>query len=883
MTAEIEKTQIKNILKKCDIYYDDALISKEILIQKYIDFIGESLFSDKRMVSFALHTGSICFEIISIIAASLRCLLDNQFTSDQIISSLKENDYVLYKEKSGHWIKYRWKGFKIIDNKKYMNLEHDEGKGCKPSTLSLPVNRYQHSIKPYYGNSQRTAGKGIKKKKTNRENFLAFISSTDERNIPTQIDKAIVIVAERFYFSEIYKKISLRYDRDKEVKLYELIPAAYYTNDGKKYQIGENPTKTEPSLKIINGISRARSLVLNKDGNETIGLLITGNAFSSKKEEFDTLAELTTIEALRFVSISSPLKNSMKEYILKKQPESLVFACTKSMISENDQIKIIQEENKFTEELNTQIKNVVNYTINSIPVENGLSWEEYESLINLLSEIKQSEWPNKENFRMKSFSLLKLINTAIFPLEIMEKAIHEGKIKIESPSSYISELKNISDRAGSVTKQCQEVVERLESKYREYLENCPKENRLKRYLDEKRGHEILVIVPKEYYIKLLEMRPITSFLNKKVSYNTPRSSINQKYDIILHTGIIYKDHSDLFQYQSTSEIDLLLYDHEKHIFEHKQRKFEIDEQKLICEKSDQIKTPKENNIPRETREVEETLHQISSLNEEFDKFSINKALDTGRSTLSSLTDRASLTEIEYIGTCISGEKIFFSRYYHAVVFNQDEDEISEKTPEDLQPGDMLVFIKRDNYTKNIVDTIYERLREEGSLNQKSLDDYENAQRWKKALYGYMVENRLTYKELTKKLKQTGSNIVETTVRQWLIEDSHIVGPQKEESLRQIAIVTKDPFLQENYSSVYEACKNVRSQRRRILQLIANAIKNKFGGNHPQEEENFLTIVYNEVDNLSETVELEEMKKLDSIQEISSALINRPILLREELM
>ena len=198
MTAEIEKTQIKNILKKCDIYYDDALISKEILIQKYIDFIGESLFSDKRMVSFALHTGSICFEIISIIAASLRCLLDNQFTSDQIISSLKENDYVLYKEKSGHWIKYRWKGFKIIDNKKYMNLEHDEGKGCKPSTLSLPVNRYQHSIKPYYGNSQRTAGKGIKKKKTNRENFLAFISSTDERNIPPQLDNPIVIVAERF-------------------------------------------------------------------------------------------------------------------------------------------------------------------------------------------------------------------------------------------------------------------------------------------------------------------------------------------------------------------------------------------------------------------------------------------------------------------------------------------------------------------------------------------------------------------------------------------------------------------------------------------------------------------------------------------------------------
>ena len=85
------------ILNKCDIYYGDALVSKEAIIEKYLAFFADSLVSKERTVNFALHTGSICFDVISVVAVALGCLSYNLSTNDDIISALQENDMVLFK------------------------------------------------------------------------------------------------------------------------------------------------------------------------------------------------------------------------------------------------------------------------------------------------------------------------------------------------------------------------------------------------------------------------------------------------------------------------------------------------------------------------------------------------------------------------------------------------------------------------------------------------------------------------------------------------------------------------------------------------------------------------------------------------------------------
>ena len=67
------------ILNKCDIYYGDALVSKEAIIEKYLAFFADSLVSKERTVNFALHTGSVCFDVISIVAVALGCLSYNLY------------------------------------------------------------------------------------------------------------------------------------------------------------------------------------------------------------------------------------------------------------------------------------------------------------------------------------------------------------------------------------------------------------------------------------------------------------------------------------------------------------------------------------------------------------------------------------------------------------------------------------------------------------------------------------------------------------------------------------------------------------------------------------------------------------------------------------
>ena len=116
---------------------------------------------------------------------------------------------------------------------------------------------------------------------------------------------------------------------------------------------------------------------------------------------------------------------------------------------------------------------------------------------------------------------------------------------------------------------------------------------------------------------------------------------------------------------------------------------------------------------------------------------------------------------------------------------------------------------------------------------------------------------------------------EQGIRQWLVSDSHIVGPREESTLRQIAEMTQDPDLLSDVSGYFNACRTVRRQRIKILELIAKAIEDKLSGNQPPHGSE-LEIVYNNVENLSETLELEVITLLDEGVSVPINLINKPI-------
>ena len=113
------------------------------------------------------------------------------------------------------------------------------------------------------------------------------------------------------------------------------------------------------------------------------------------------------------------------------------------------------------------------------------------------------------------------------------------------------------------------------------------------------------------------------------------------------------------------------------------------------------------------------------------------------------------------------------------------------------------------------------------------------------------------------------------IKQWLAEDSNIIGPREEDSLRAIAELTQDVRLLRDIPSYVDAFKQVRGKQKALWKLLGMAVRNSLIGTLSQEEDEF-KIIYDNVKNMSEILELEEITHLEKSIEVATNLINRPI-------
>ena len=194
----------------------------------------------------------------------------------------------------------------------------------------------------------------------------------------------------------------------------------------------------------------------------------------------------------------------------------------------------------------------------------------------------------------------------------------------------------------------------------------------------------------------------------------------------------------------------------------------------------------------------------------------------------------------------------------------------------------MVFTKRNDYTSNIVDQIFDQLLLQKKLSPDVQGAAEKAFYWKAALKEYKNSNELTYRAIAKTMKKSGSSLQEVTIRQWLIEESHIIGPRDLKTMKTIAMITQDPYLLSDPNGYFEACRIVRHYRREILSLIAKAINDKLSNKQPVHGSAF-EVVYDNVEKLSETLELENVFELDETVTVNSGIVNRPISESEVLL
>ena len=72
---------MKKLIEKCDLYFEGHIFSKELLVRNYADFLAGQ-FEKKHNVAIALHTGSICFDIVTVLFAALSNVLYDQDNTD---------------------------------------------------------------------------------------------------------------------------------------------------------------------------------------------------------------------------------------------------------------------------------------------------------------------------------------------------------------------------------------------------------------------------------------------------------------------------------------------------------------------------------------------------------------------------------------------------------------------------------------------------------------------------------------------------------------------------------------------------------------------------------------------------------------------------------
>lgn len=863
------------LLEKCDIYYGNALISKEDILRQYAKFVADSLSVQDRSISFALHTGSVCFDIISVVAISLGIFSYNLSTNDDILAALNIGDMVMFQNE-----RHRWKGTRTIGGKVYIDLEQD-GRGRNGKLLrSIPYEQNKHIIKPYYGTSSKTDGRGVRRRKTNREDFFSYAYDISISDVPVEIDSSVVVVADRTEFSDICRNLRIVYGEGKQISLLDLIPASYYTSNGSAFQFGTNPTKAEAVLKVAGKIETARDLVLDRTGKKIVGLLISG--ITSLLDNGTELADLLRRKSLRFVYITSPMQTELCENILNLYADSFVFACTREFLSQC--VTRRTSHNILTDELYRQVSNVLHNEVVAVNVGGGMDWDRYKELKSKLILLKQSNWTNdgKEDFILSAYTLLNILTTAPFSMDCLEEIIRSGEIHsaVISPYIRIQRLREISDTSGSMKEICDQIVDGLELQYSNLKTVSPKCDSMRRHIEAHKGANIAIVLPKAYYADVIASMPW--FINlpgpKPKLTTVNRFNIADEYDYILVIGDIGSKRFNALQCYSAKTIDVLLYDCEEKTFRHRQYKEEKLSRRLNRHISAQKGEVYEEDAQDKDIESPEEIDMIITEASDFDQYIENIGSFDIKKLISSAmagSARDAVSEVRYVGVFTTGERILFSKFYGPIVFDSNAGTVAETSVEKLSPGDLLVFTKRNDYTHNIVDYIYDQLISLRRLNEQIIDATEKAFYWKEALREYKEKNEYTYQMLSRKLKEYGSSLTAMTVRQWLTEDGHIVGPRDEKTFEQIANLTQDPYLMKDPHSYYEGCRIVRRERREILGLIAKAINDKLSGHVPAAG-SIYEVVYDNVENLSEIMEIDNILRLDEVMNVPINLVNRPI-------
>lgn len=179
------------------------------------------------------------------------------------------------------------------------------------------------------------------------------------------------------------------------------------------------------------------------------------------------------------------------------------------------------------------------------------------------------------------------------------------------------------------------------------------------------------------------------------------------------------------------------------------------------------------------------------------------------------------SEVAWIGTLETGEKVFFTKFARPYVLVSGSGELRERRIEEVSSGDRILFMQNNNARHDIIDTmLQDRIAQGGS--EGLAEAFRKSKRWRQLLKTYAAENQVSAADMAKKM---GNIVHEVTIKSWMDEDAHIVGPRKADCLRQIADLVGDQEMRDSFATYENACRIIRHERLELLNELGRQIRN----------------------------------------------------------
>ena len=803
---------LKKIMKKCDVYFEDQLISGELLLWSFMDFLTDEASKVENNGSIVLHLASPCFDAISVAWAALAVIAGNETDVESIIRNLRPGDKVLYGRKRAEFI-----GLNMDDD-----CVERVSIRCGGGTTRIGRKSWAR-ITPYYGQSDRYDGRGIRSGSRVREEFLSALLECDKKDVPSVTDASVIIVMDRQRANRCMDGLVLQTGNLK-IRIQDLVTASYFT-EGNEYPYGGNAGKNEAMIKFESKISVGLNMTWESDGNEYLGMFVCGNGLIERG--ITEIPQVMTRESIDFSVVSGGMDLSCAEELIKEYGEAGVFACTKDFLLEHT-LPLVNR-NDFTAELQRQADTVMDRKIHKVILHNETDWKAYRDFKKAVKYVKIDELDEDERAYIipNTYSLMNLFMTAPFSVREMEDAVKEGRIRKEvgQPHVRLEELEeklkelpiNLAEAAGKIT-------DSLETAYYAGYDDPPKRRFLQEYIGKNYVHKIAIVVPKAYYADIIWNYVLPELDPEKSSVEIvtmARFDGSRVYDRILVVGNLIGKHFDVFRCMSSAEITVLLYEAEAVMFRAREKQKRVTEQlfnERQCTADNGDDEIEENVSVTDVNEIENVDEEIASYTEEIVTKKFDVALHReGENNTVPPVDVSVLVRFE------DGEGAMLSKHYEAYVLNDEKGEAEKKKADDLKAGDRMIFLNRDEDTRDIVDYILKELIDGSRISEESMKDYKMSRRWKNDLLEHMERTGHSPRQLADEMKRNGVQVQKNTVMNWIDEDAHTVAPQSKESLEQIAYLTNDWDMFDHAAEYFEACKRIRRLRKDILKELGAAI------------------------------------------------------------